>query len=336
MNSIPKQVLIALASGLLAAPSLFGQGAPPGRALTPDEVSATHPALSPDGERVLYRVEKGRGKAQLAILDLASGQSTTLPFMERRMAASAWMGNGHIVRVEAFAGERHIFLTDTAGQAVPLGGQRDAVGEYPAASPDGQCLAYAAQRETRIVDVTGSVKARVPAEPELLVPIGWHPDGRLALASGRGDTYIVAAEGGKASLLVKKQGEVYGYFIGGRFSPDGRSLALLSDDMQQGSAFTASVWLSSAQGENPRQLLPETWSPRWVGNDRLAVVCRERDLERLALLSLEGKIVDRLAPCDAFDYCPATRTLVYAVRLDTNGDGLVSKKDVSRLYLLRL
>ena len=85
MSPIQKQVLIVLVGSLLTARVLLAQSAAPtGRALTPDDVSATHPALSPDGKRVLYRVEKRRGKVQLAILDLASGQSTNLPFKERR------------------------------------------------------------------------------------------------------------------------------------------------------------------------------------------------------------------------------------------------------------
>jgi Tol biopolymer transport system component len=102
----------------------------------------------------------------------------------------------------------------------------------PVWSTDGRRVAFRTGTVTRAhlaiaaADGTGT-HATVPCPREVCEPTDWSPDGRLLAVNAGGDVWTVSPETGTASTPLLAEGFVE---RDGRFSPDGRWIAYVSDE----------------------------------------------------------------------------------------------------------
>lgn len=143
--------------------------------LTSETTSEDFPRLSPDGRRLLFYSNK-TGREEVWLLDLKSGEQTRVS--RDGGSQSAWAPDGRTI---AYSTPRGLYLVSIAGGELRRIG-KDLPVSYPAFSPDGRSVAFAAQtdRGSRLLraDVrTGEVVVIPTAEGELGNP-AWTPDAR--------------------------------------------------------------------------------------------------------------------------------------------------------------
>ena len=141
----------------------------------------------------------------------------------------------------------------------------------PVWSPDNRTVAYAAETSTapRIATrpADGGAERVVWRDPFIIEPVDWSPDGRWILAevgsaAGRTDLMLVPADGsgGVVPFANQRFNE-----DSGRFSPDGRFIAYVSDESGRAEIYvepmarTGAKWLVSGRGGN---------APRWSTGGR--------------------------------------------------------------------
>lgn len=98
------------------------------------------------------------------------------------------------------------------------------------------------------------------------------PDGRWILMDLLGQIWRVPAAGGDAEALTQESGAALNYHP--RWSPDGRSIAFVSDRRGQ-----ANLWIMDADGGNPRIVKEESdarvLTPAWTPDGQYIIVRRE-------------------------------------------------------------
>lgn len=198
-----------------------------------------------------------------------SGPATTL--LARRRMARATVAAGI---VSAAIASLFVLLTlarraSPPAIGPPAGGGRMLVSTapgfnaYPAFSPDGSSLAFASDRTGALEIwirplVSGAREVQVTSDGQNNLQPAFSPDGRLLAYTSlsQGGIWVVPALGGVARRLTT---------FGSRptWSPDGSTLAFLSNDMVQididGSS-TSRIWLVPSDGGTPRPLT-ERWEP---------------------------------------------------------------------------
>jgi D-alanyl-D-alanine carboxypeptidase len=158
------------------------------RPVTPANLTASSPAVSPDGTRLAFTIDRPSG-GRLAVADIDGGNVDRLTGDELPGGGAAWSPDG---RRLAFTGEQggnvDVWVMDADGSNRVRLTDDPAPDANPAWSPDGTLIAYDHRDgdalELRVVEPGGGaprtvtrVTARVPypGEPE------WSPDGgRLA------------------------------------------------------------------------------------------------------------------------------------------------------------
>jgi Tol biopolymer transport system component len=98
------------------------------------------------------------------------------------------------------------------------------------------------------------------------------PDGKWVAFDLLGHIYRVSASGGKAECLTQASGAALNYHP--RYSPDGRSIAFVSD--RKGGQ--DNLWLMDADGQNPRPVFSDRGSrirqPAWMPDGKTIVAVR--------------------------------------------------------------
>ena len=98
------------------------------------------------------------------------------------------------------------------------------------------------------------------------------PDGRWVVFDLLGEIYRVPAEGGAAELLTRESGVAVNYHP--RYSPDGRSIAFISDRSAQNH-----LWIMDSDGSNPRSVTTDrnarASGPAWTPDGEYVVVRRD-------------------------------------------------------------
>ena len=141
----------------------------------------------------------------------------------------------------------------------------------PVWSPDGRRLAYvkvaSTEPELVIRPADGGAERVVWRSPFLVEPVDWSPDGRLLLveagaAGERVNLLLVPADGsGSPQPFATTRAAEHS----GRFSPDGRFIAYVSDESGRSEIYveplqrTGAKWIASRRGGT---------SPRWSGDGR--------------------------------------------------------------------
>jgi Tol biopolymer transport system component len=237
----------------------------------------------------------------------ASGQGT-LAYSPAQYTQLSWYdGTGRLIETLALPPARYRSpVVSRDGRYVAVQRYRDALGEIvifdlargalatvvrgesgrPAQSPDVQCAVWGPDRRLAFASAEGgwldiyakNVDDDRPAQllyssPTDKIPTDWSPDGRsitfMELSpSGNYDLWILPAEGGREPfpLLAGPHGEG-----SGRFSPDGRRLAYVSNESGQ-----VEVWLRSLEGAQGglRLSLEGGIDPGWVSKSEVSFMDR--------------------------------------------------------------
>jgi serine/threonine protein kinase len=143
--------------------------------------------------------------------------------------------------------------SDSALRFVPLATDSEYEG-FPAWSPDGQTIAYAADVDDTLQIFTRQLSSSRPAQltraPYDCKHPFWSPDGKrlfyVSLARDRESIWAVGAAGGTPQVVVENANR-------GAISPDGRTLAFFRDDDRADIVGTSALWLSSPVGAEPRR-----------------------------------------------------------------------------------
>jgi len=124
---------------------------------------------------------------------------------------------------------------------------------FPAWSPDGQTIAYAAevngilQIVTRRLSSVASVAQVTQAAYDCKHPF-WSPDGKriyyVSLVKDRDGIWSVGAAGGTPQVAIENATR-------GAIAPDGRTLAFLRDEQRGDIVGAAALWLSTPTGAEP-------------------------------------------------------------------------------------
>src|SRR5262245_31317242 len=125
---------------------------------------------------------------------------------------------------------------------------------FPAWSPDGQTIAYAAEVNDTLQIFTRQLSSSRPAQvtraPYDCKHPFWSPDGKrlfyVSLARDREGIWAVGAAGGTPQVVVENANR-------GAISPDGRTLAFLRDEERADIVGTSALWLSSPVGAEPKR-----------------------------------------------------------------------------------
>src|SRR5262245_33297630 len=143
--------------------------------------------------------------------------------------------------------------SDSALHFVPLATDPGYEG-FPAWSPDGQTIAYAAEVNDTLQIFTRQLSSSRPAQvtqaPYDCKHPFWSPDGKrlfyVSLARDRESIWAVGAAGGTPQVVVENANR-------GAISPDGRTLAFLRDEERPDIVGTSALWLSSPIGAEAKR-----------------------------------------------------------------------------------
>jgi len=125
---------------------------------------------------------------------------------------------------------------------------------FPAWSPDGQTIAYAAEVNDTLQIFTRQLSSSRPAQvtqaPYDCKHPFWSPDGKrlfyVSLARDRESIWAVGAAGGTPRVVIENANR-------GAISPDGETLAFLRDEERADIVGTSALWLSSPVGAEPKR-----------------------------------------------------------------------------------
>jgi Tol biopolymer transport system component len=187
----------------------------------------------------------------------------------------------------------------------------------PVWSPDGRSIAYgtfgASGPRLLVRPAAGGAEREVWADPFLHEPIDWSPDGATILVETgplgeRSNLVLVPADG---SARVSDFAATAAAEHSGRFAPDGRAIAYVSDESGRDQVFVEPVPRTGA-----RYLVSPGGglSPRWIGHGEIVYVEDDERNEGFVLMAVGverrgGEIVfgtaRRLAAVPGLDYEPS-------------------------------
>jgi len=215
-----------------------------------------HPALSPDGRRLMFSIMSANSDIWKLPVDKVTGLSNGPP------------------------------------EAVIVTSREDSRGAW---SPDEKWIAFNSDRDGGNMNLwlhpmTGESDVQITRGPGGDYQPNWSPDGKslafFSLRSGNADIWLVNVENGKATgaprqLTTDKQMDMNPFF-----SPDGRYICFMSDRLG-----STGLFVMDADGSNQRSLDQKAGGHflGWYGNS-VAVEKYDNGEYAMARLSLEGKL----------------------------------------------
>jgi eukaryotic-like serine/threonine-protein kinase len=160
---------------------------------------------------------------------------------------------------------------------------------FPAWSPDGQTIAYAAEVNGTLQIFTRRLSASASAQLthapyDCKYPF-WSPDGQrvyyVSLARDRDGIWSVGAAGGTPQLITANATR-------GAISPDGRTLAFLRDEQRADIVGTSALWFSTPVGAEPKRYEP-FGAPGFIEG----VLAFSPDGSKLGLCAVPGRQEER-------------------------------------------
>jgi len=236
-------------------------------ALTSGTTALAAPAVSPDGQRIIFR--EGTGSYDIVSVDLATAAVHPLISTERDELLPSWAANKpFLAYITDRNGPQEIWLRAADGSDRPLVGARDFPGVTvqwymgPALSPDGDRVIYSK------TDVSGEMRLWISAvaggAPVPLTndhasaefPGSWSLDGSwfayIRFQDGKVNLEKVKTSGQAAPMLVKAQVEYDNdavpvwspagdWILLGEtlYSPDGKTVRSLGEHHSEGYAFSS-------------------------------------------------------------------------------------------------
>ncbi len=245
-----------------------------GEAATKLTGNAAYPVFSLDGEEIAYLSFQGKGKGQVWLLDLDSGQQRAIAPADWGLPL-AWLPDGRL----AFARRGRLVLVDREGReelgAVTLAARYQL-------SPTGERVVTSDGSTLRVQGVDGT-NPKTLAHQAVVSPAAWSPDGtQLAyIAVGdqlRSQLWVTDADGSARLLLAESENEQFG---APSWSPHGGSIAFSRCPRGSGTAQACDIWLVGADGKGLRNLTPgerEESAPVWSPDGRYLAFQRDGDV----------------------------------------------------------
>jgi len=214
------------------------------------------PALSPDGNRVMFFSDRGLFSVDLYLADARTGKVLrqvtrtaidahfeSLQFIQ---SAGSWSGDGRRFVFAGVSGGRPVLnLYDVERNKIEREIKLDKLGDVlnPSWSPDGRAIAFSAMvgglTDLFVYDLDTDSLQRITDDPYADLQPSWSPDGRtIAFATDRFTTRLSDLTVGPYSLAVVDRAtgrisRVPGFagakHLNPQWAPDGASLYFLSD-----------------------------------------------------------------------------------------------------------
>jgi dipeptidyl aminopeptidase/acylaminoacyl peptidase len=239
----------------------------------------------------------------LRVIDLHTGEARQLTSGPMAKTNPVFSPSGDRLAFESEDDLWVVAMSDGSVTRVTTNAARDRDASW---SPDGRHLAFVSQRgrwpDIYVADVTGERHGLRQITRDELTKSDpqWSPDGSTILFTGKRSeeyysqgVYAVPAEGGPSRRVTPDDGFDHST---GRWSPDGRRIALLSDR----SGYTR-VWTMDASGGNSREYDTgryDATSPHWTvqpvwsrdGRDILVSVNKEGRYELVTISTSDGRV----------------------------------------------
>lgn len=236
--------------------------------------NATYPLFSLDGEEIAYLSFREKGRGQVWLLDLDSGQSRAIASADWGLPL-AWLPDGRL----AFARRGRLVLVDRQGreelQAVTLAARYQL-------SPTGERV-VSSDGSTLWVQGIDGTNPKTLVHQALVGPAAWSPDGTQLAYIVVGDRlqsqlWVTDADGSARLLLAESEYEQFG---APSWSPDGGTIALSRCPRGSGTAQACDIWLVGSDGKGLRNLTPggrEEQAPVWSPHGRYLAFQRDGDV----------------------------------------------------------
>lgn len=257
--------------------------------------NAAYPAFSLDGEEIAYLSFQGKGKGQVWLLDLDSGQRRPIAPADWGLPL-AWLPDGRL----AFARRERLVLADPQG-GEELGAVTLAAGRPFQLSPTGERVVSSDGSTLRVEGIDGT-NPKTLAHQALVGPAAWSPDGTqlayiLVGDQLRSQLWVTDADGSARLLLAESENEHFG---APSWSPDGGTIAFSRCPRGSGTAQACDIWLVGSDGKGLRSLTPgdrEESAPVWSPDGRYLAFQRDGDVW---ILDVEGAQVKSENPGTSF------------------------------------
>jgi hypothetical protein len=218
---------------------------PPITRLTFDPANDLDPSWSPDGEAIVFASDRNCDPGDPAIwrMDLEAGEASAVQLTPCGAQEPDWSPDGSTI---VFGGGSIFTVPADGGDLTPLSGS-SGVDWYPQYSPDGTEIVFRREpfpdRQTQIWKMTAAGELAGPAAVPLATEGEWHdhpawsPDGeQIYFVSvdprpGGFGIYVIDADTGEPATCVTEHGEGWDHYSEPAPSPDGRTLAFLSNGL---------------------------------------------------------------------------------------------------------
>ncbi|MCK4593902.1 PD40 domain-containing protein [bacterium] len=174
-----------------------------------------HPALSPDGKRIVFVSRHADGNLEVYVMDTAGGEPTRLTYTAADEDRPAFTPDGRISFDSERTGDWELWVMDQTGENPIQLTDSPGIDEGSSWSPDGKLLTFASEREgyfgIYLADPDGSGVRRLYGGISFHCnDPAWSPDGkRIAFAGDSGgtyDIYVIALDGSEPLRLTGYEG----------------------------------------------------------------------------------------------------------------------------------
>lgn len=248
--------------------------------------------FSPDGTKMVYsprfrdfRPEKRYGGGQankLYIYDMATAEAKLISDTPRASRDAMWIGNTVYYNSDK-DGKFNLYAYDVSGgKTTQVTRNRDWDIRWPSSDNRGRII-YERDGELEVFDIASKRATKLainvpddginrrPRQAAVANRISWYalsPKGERAVFSARGDIFTVPAEKGGVRNLTRTSGANDRFPV---WSPDGRSIAYMSDQSGEDE-----VWLAAQDGASPPQQLTsggsaQRYAPQWSSDSKKIV-----------------------------------------------------------------